>query len=396
MLKNYPYVGSHYFSQNFKPQDLTIKKEALTKTEARLSHNEVEFIFIEAGEAEIEINGAFFPIEKGNLIHLLPYHVHRIILKKQQQLKIYRIHFSLGLLLLSSMNEKSYLSSIRHLDYIVPIITLNSRKEKQLAFFCEEVLYEKTQTANSFETLHIALISFISYLFQTTKIKPFTKRSPPNGWRCLEYLQLHHQDPITVDLVAKELRLSTEEVKTSLKELTGFTFLQLLNQVRIRNATALLQFPELAVQQIASICGYQSNANFYKQFKDVHHITPTQYRESLKEEQQMIAYDDAWDIAIYILENCRTPLTLTSVADHTSFSVDKINQLLKEKFDFTFKELLNIYRVQIGRLLLLNFDLDLTEVAIKIGFSDVNTFIRNYKKVFHMTPHQEKMTECME
>ena len=157
------------------------------------------------------------------------------------------------------------MSSIRHIDYIVPIAALNSRNEKHLAFFCEEVLYEKKQTTNSFESLHISLISFISYLFQITKSRPFTKEAPPVGWRCLEYLQLHHQDALTLDLVAKELKLSKEEIQHSLKELTGFTFLQLLNQVRIRNATALLQFPELAVQQIASICGYQSNAKFYKQ-----------------------------------------------------------------------------------------------------------------------------------
>ncbi|MDE1547796.1 AraC family transcriptional regulator [Jeotgalibaca caeni] len=391
MSKNYPYVGGHYFSENFRPQDLCLTYESLVKSESRLFRNEVEFIFVVSGTGKIEINGSLFPVKAGNLIHLLPYHIHRFVIEKGQALTFYRMRFSLGLLLLSSVNEKNYLSHFKDLDQVVSIMSLPKRKIHLLTALCEEVLYEKQHAHTSFENLHLSLVSFIAYFMQT--ISGTSQSDPPStkSWRCLEYIHLHHQDSLTLDTVAKALSLPKETVQAELKEATNFSFSQLLNQVRIRNATALLQFPDLTIQQIGSICGYQSNANFYKQFKEIHKQTPQAYRDQLNSGNQLIAYSDAWDVAIFILENCLSPLTLETLVAQTRFSADKINELLKEKFKMTFKELLNLYRIQIGRILLLNLPLNVTEVALKVGFLDANTFIRNYKKVFQVTPHQEKM-----
>ena len=104
----------------------------------------------------------------------------------------------------------------------------------------------------------------------------------------------------------------------------------------------------------------------------------------------MIGFNDSWDVIIYILENCCTQLDLESVVTHTNFSSDKINKLLQDKLNTGFKELLNRCRVQVARMLVQNYDFNLSELALKVGFSDVNTLIRNYKKYLNTTPHQDK------
>ena len=122
MVKNYPFVASHYFSENFKPQDLSLTYQHIQATQTPHFYNEVEFIFIVSGKGEIAINGQLFAIKEGDLIHLLPYHVHQLILADNQSVECFRIRFSLGLLLLSSVNEDNYLSALIHMDYTVPII----------------------------------------------------------------------------------------------------------------------------------------------------------------------------------------------------------------------------------------------------------------------------------
>jgi len=49
MVKNYPFVGSHYFSENFKPQDLSLTYQHIQATQTPHFYNEVEFIFIVSG-----------------------------------------------------------------------------------------------------------------------------------------------------------------------------------------------------------------------------------------------------------------------------------------------------------------------------------------------------------
>lgn len=47
---------------------------------------------------------------------------------------------------------------------------------------------------------------------------------------------------------------------------------------RLEAAATLLQEDELTMQQIAEKCGYSSQSSFVRAFKDVHGITPGQWR----------------------------------------------------------------------------------------------------------------------
>ncbi|MBN2417343.1 AraC family transcriptional regulator [bacterium] len=64
-----------------------------------------------------------------------------------------------------------------------------------------------------------------------------------------------------------------------LKEKTRKTFTQLLNETRINHACQLLCETDLAVGQIAFECGFNTFANFYRQFKKYTGVTPGEYRK---------------------------------------------------------------------------------------------------------------------
>lgn len=142
------------------------------------------------------------------------------------------------------------------------------------------------------------------------------------------------------------------------------------------------------MNQIGKICGYQTDAYFYKSFKNIQRITPLQYRSRLDSHIPYGNSDDSWQIAIYLLEHCRETLYLEDVANALHINKKKINHLLKDTFQKSFQELLNLFRVQIGKTFLLSFQLPVEEVALLVGFTSANTFIRNFKKVYVITPKQ--------
>lgn len=43
MTENFPYTSVDYFSQKFKPADLSIRKETIAKSETKHYRNEIEF-----------------------------------------------------------------------------------------------------------------------------------------------------------------------------------------------------------------------------------------------------------------------------------------------------------------------------------------------------------------
>ena len=390
MAENFPYASVDYFSKKFKPTDLSIQKEIIRKSEKRHYRDEIEFLIILSGKAEIEINHTLFSITQGDFIQLMPYHVNKLVITEKNSIELYRIRFSIGLLLLISTDKSRYLNSIKNIDKSIPIASLDEKASSQVEFLCESVYSEKQRSSENMDALHLSLVSYLSYFANknqkgTLKEKEFQRNST---WKILEYIQIHHQEQLTLQLISKELKIDKQQINDRLRELTGFNFQQLLNQVRIRNAVALFQFADLSINQISKICGYQTEAYFYKTFKQIIGVTPLSYRENIITRSHSESSFDAWEIAMYVLENCREELSLDGVASQMNVSKKKLNQLLSTTFNRTFKELLNQFRVQIGKTFLVSLGLPVQEIAVLVGFSDATTFIRNFKTIYGITPKQ--------
>lgn len=66
IANNFPYTSIDYFSQKFKPTDLSIQKETIAKSEKTHYRDEIEFLIILAGTATIKINHTSFQISQGD------------------------------------------------------------------------------------------------------------------------------------------------------------------------------------------------------------------------------------------------------------------------------------------------------------------------------------------
>lgn len=138
-----PYINIDYYADNFQLNHLQIMKEQLKKSERPIHRNEIEFIYIYSGVGHILINGSVLAVSEDDLLLLMPYHVHGFQLLDNESLKMYRIVFSIGLLLLTNTNRKMYLESLNRAQKNLPIMKLNQRQKKQVHFICEETYLEK-------------------------------------------------------------------------------------------------------------------------------------------------------------------------------------------------------------------------------------------------------------
>lgn len=65
------------------------------------------------------------------------------------------------------------------------------------------------------------------------------------------------------------------------KKMTNKSYVQFLNEVRIRNASRLLVQEEITISDVCYRVGYKSVTNFNKQFKQIVGCTPNTYRTKL-------------------------------------------------------------------------------------------------------------------
>ena len=92
-------------------------------------------------------------------------------------------------------------------------------------------------------------------------------------------------DPdMSLDMMSLSLSLPRNTVSDVLNVELGSSFYDVINSYRIEDFKQLSALPEntkKSVLELAFTCGFNSKAAFYRSFKAIEGVTPTQYRQSI-------------------------------------------------------------------------------------------------------------------
>lgn len=90
----------------------------------------------------------------------------------------------------------------------------------------------------------------------------------------------------------------------------------------------------------------------------------------------------------YISQNFSRNLTLDEVADHVHLNPAYFSTLFKQSTGSSFKEYLNIVRIEESKRLLSNTDYSIIDISLATGFEDQSYFSKVFKKYTGLTPKQ--------
>lgn len=90
----------------------------------------------------------------------------------------------------------------------------------------------------------------------------------------------------------------------------------------------------------------------------------------------------------YISKNFPQNLTLDMVAGHVHLNPAYFSTLFKQATGSTFKEYLNMVRIEESKRLLANTDYSIIDIALATGFEDQSYFSKVFKKYTGLTPKQ--------
>lgn len=96
---------------------------------------------------------------------------------------------------------------------------------------------------------------------------------------CLEHIDQHYQEPLTVTGEAERLAVAQSYLSHRFVQEMGCNFTAYVNSVRIRYACILLERLQLPIQQVAEKVGFASANYFARVFRQQMGMTPRQYRE---------------------------------------------------------------------------------------------------------------------
>lgn len=97
-----------------------------------------------------------------------------------------------------------------------------------------------------------------------------------------------------------------------------------------------------------------------------------------------------YDTLLYINKNYNQPITALECSEAAGMSYSYFSRCFRAVVGKSFKEYLNITRINHAQKALMSTDMTVTETAAHCGFDNVSYFISVYKRLKGKTPHNER------
>ena len=135
---------------------------------------------------------------------------------------------------------------------------------------------DKCQTVEEIFSLHDVM--FRDY---TTRMQGIVRRDVYSRpvHRCLDYIERHLQQPLTVVGLAGELGLSAAYLSTLFKRETGMAVSEYIRRKRVDTAQTLLRYTDFSCLEIAEYLCFSSDSHFTRVFRAYTGQTPSEYRK---------------------------------------------------------------------------------------------------------------------
>lgn len=109
------------------------------------------------------------------------------------------------------------------------------------------------------------------------ELQPFGEDESPIR-QALYIMGCRFMNPLSVPEISRLVAMSTRHFQRMFKAVTGRSYMQLLQEIRIRHSCGLLQFSRLSVQSIAETVGIFDMYSFYRLFRNYCGMTPASFR----------------------------------------------------------------------------------------------------------------------
>lgn len=125
------------------------------------------------------------------------------------------------------------------------------------------------------------LMGLVMLLVQDKADSDFGQSGDTMIWQVLHYVERNYKTCSLKDC-AETLHFDYYALANKVKRETGKTFIQLVQDKRLSQATYLLRSSSLTVHEIANAVGYENEGFFYRLFVNHYGMTPKEYRKKYK------------------------------------------------------------------------------------------------------------------
>lgn len=369
-----------------------------------LIHQSARFWYFLNGKATLTINGRQYTVRKNTMAAILPWDT-TIISNVSESLHFIKIVYN-----------SDFLSDIRYINNLsseylsltnpiadTPVVSLTrDEREKMLSIMNDiktevgtESLYDipKERVLSDVYISNKLLELIIAYVRIVSKVdlKRIDGKSMELDDRpaIFKYIYSHISQNLTLAKLSELFYMSESSISKYISDVTGMTFSDLINEMRITKTVDLLTYTDMSLNDVAQFVGFSDASHLIKVFTARMDLSPSQYREIYKAKEHIFKEKDksvSFAILSYITSHFAEDIKIIDVVNRFNVSYVDVNRSLLYLVEKNFDDLINYLRINEGCRLLLTTNDAIIDIAAAIGYNNVKTFNRNFIRLKNMTP----------
>ncbi|GAA0181374.1 AraC family transcriptional regulator [Clostridium sediminicola] len=248
-------------------------------------HDGYEIYFLISGGATSYIEGTCYSLVKNDILIINTKELHRLFINSDTVYERKVLHFKPEILSIFDFTKYNLLSCFenRKLGHN-NLLKGNDKTLKEIDYILTKV--EECTKVNTTEnqllvkTYIIQLLIVLNKLYSEQEISPNFILDDGLTSNILNYINKNLSSKITLDLLQEKFYLNKYYLSHYFKENTGFTLIEYLTYKRIMKAKELI-LKDIPINQLSMTVGFRDYSNFYKAFKKITGLSPSQYKKKI-------------------------------------------------------------------------------------------------------------------
>lgn len=285
------YNISNYIHHN-RANSMYIKKNSRFCITPYHIHDWVEISYMYSGSCTQKINGNEYQQKKGQVVlidrdtpHELSYmNENDILISIMIKPEYLNTNFFNRLSkenILTDFFIKALSNERLHHSYII----FPENSDTKLEFYMNELFCEMIEASpyneDRIDSLFTLILCELIELYSVQKEVVYERNKETSMIAILRYIETNYAD-CSLESVARHFGLNTSYLSFLIKKKLNTSYIELIQKQRLKSAKTYLLNTDLSIVQIANTVGYDNMNFFYKKFKKLYGVTPSEYRKQNK------------------------------------------------------------------------------------------------------------------
>lgn len=254
---------------------------------AKHYHDQFEIYYLLNGERYYFIDNRTYHVKKGDIVLIGKNILHKTNTTDQHSHERILIQFDPNLI--NRIIENSSDIDLYHCFQIKQnIYSLDPQEQLWMENHLLNILQENNKQKEGYLTyIKILVTELLIFLNRITKSATSFPATYPDQTHekmseVASFINANFSNDLSLLKLAERFNYSPTYLSKAFKEVTGFNFVEYKNNVRVKEASKLLQQSKLNVTEIAGQVGYNNPTHFGRIFKKITGYSPMEYKKMKK------------------------------------------------------------------------------------------------------------------